>query len=221
MPRARDSPSGATCCRSTRRMASFELAITLCVQNLAQYAVICQRKPIVEPEIVPNGSHPIEVRRRDREGACRAVRRAWAPVYLEGAVLKPNMVKNGLAGPKATTEVVATTTVPRSSAPCRRPCPASSSCPARPLWTRTTRRPHLNMMNKLAPSLPWSLSFSYGKALQKTCIVTWMGKTENVPAAQAAPLARAKANSRPAGHLRPGSCVRRCQGHVEMQGGAY
>merc|ERR1719230_2189627 len=40
-----------------------DLAITLCVHNLAQYAVICQRNglvPIVEPEIVPNGSHPIE-----------------------------------------------------------------------------------------------------------------------------------------------------------------
>merc|ERR1719410_783046 len=41
-----------------------DLAITLCVQNLAQYAVICQRQglvPIVEPEIVPNGTHSIEV----------------------------------------------------------------------------------------------------------------------------------------------------------------
>merc|ERR1719287_337276 len=40
-----------------------ELAITLCVHNLAQYAVICQRAglvPIVEPEIVPNGTHDIE-----------------------------------------------------------------------------------------------------------------------------------------------------------------
>jgi len=32
--------------------------------------------------------------------------------------------------------------------------------------------------------LPWSLSFSYGKALQKTTIVTWMGKNENNAAAQ-------------------------------------
>merc|ERR1712060_266417 len=44
-------------------------------------------------------------------------------------------------------------------------------------------------------SLPWALSFSYGKALQKTCIVTWMGKAENTKAAQAALLARCKANS--------------------------
>merc|ERR1712084_211656 len=32
-------------------------------------------------------------------------------VYLEGAVLKPNMVKNGLTGPKATSEEVATRTI--------------------------------------------------------------------------------------------------------------
>merc|ERR1712130_700607 len=36
---------------------------------------------------------------------------------------------------------------------------------------------NLNAMNKI-PNLPWHVSFSYGKALQKTCIVTWMGKTE-------------------------------------------
>jgi len=35
--------------------------------------------------------------------------------------------------------------------------------------------------------------FSYGKALQKTCIVTWMGKKENDAAAQAALTSRSKA----------------------------
>merc|ERR1712083_685147 len=54
---------------------------------------------------------------------------------------------------------------------------------------------NLNAMNKLFPSLPWSLSFSYGKALQKTCIVTWMGKAENIVAAQTALCNRSKANS--------------------------
>merc|ERR1711948_174115 len=53
---------------------------------------------------------------------------------------------------------------------------------------------NLSTMNKLAKEkMPWHLSFSYGKALQKTCIVTWLGKAENVDAAQQALKARAHA----------------------------
>jgi len=90
-----------------------DLAIELCVQNLAQYALICQRQglvPIVEPEIVPNGDHSIEVCAAVTEKVLVAQFAALKlhGVYLEGAVLKPNMVKNGLTGPKATPEQVAT-----------------------------------------------------------------------------------------------------------------
>jgi len=123
-----------------------DLAITLCVHNLAQYATICQRNglvptvepltltlalalaltltltltlalsrlvPIVEPEIVPNGEHGIEVCAAVTEKVLTAQFAALKQhgVYLEGAVLKPNMVKNGLAGPKATPEQIATATV--------------------------------------------------------------------------------------------------------------
>merc|ERR1712071_537654 len=55
---------------------------------------------------------------------------------------------------------------------------------------------NLNSMNKqFAGKLPWHLSFSYGKALQKTCIVTWLGKDENKAAAQTALKNRCAANS--------------------------
>ena len=81
---------------------------------------------------------------------------------------------------------------------------------------------NLNAMNKLG-GLPWSVSFSYGKALQKTAIVTWMGKKENVAAAQTALLNRAKANSEACtGAYKPGSCASvGAKGNVEMAGGAY
>jgi fructose-bisphosphate aldolase class I len=56
--------------------------------------------------------------------------------------------------------------------------------------------------------LPWSLSFSYGKALQKTCIVTWMGKSENKAKAQQALKNRAAANSAATtGTYKPGTCA--------------
>lgn len=53
----------------------------------------------------------------------------------------------------------------------------------------------LNEINKLEAKKPWSLTFSYGRALQQTVLKTWLGKAENVAAAQAALLVRAKANS--------------------------
>merc|ERR1712046_153003 len=87
-----------------------------CVGNLARYAATCQRAglcPIVEPEIVPNGTHDISVCAAVTEKVLNAQFAALQlhNVYLEGAVLKPNMVKNGINGPKASTELIATLTV--------------------------------------------------------------------------------------------------------------
>ncbi|KIH44850.1 fructose-bisphosphate aldolase class-I [Ancylostoma duodenale] len=42
---------------------------------------------------------------------------------------------------------------------------------------------------------PWVLTFSYGRALQASCLAKWAGKDENVKAAQAVLLKRAQANS--------------------------
>jgi len=38
----------------------------------------------------------------------------------------------------------------------------------------------INLMKKL----PWVISFSYGRALQDTCLKNWSGKKENVKKAQ-------------------------------------
>jgi fructose-bisphosphate aldolase class I len=53
---------------------------------------------------------------------------------------------------------------------------------------------HLNAMNKLGETLPWQLSFSYGRALQAAPLKAWAGITENLATAQSAFLERAKAN---------------------------
>ena len=78
-------------------------------------------------------------------------------------------------------------------------------------------------MHKLFPSLPWSVSFSYGKALQKTTIVTWMGDIANNDAAQKALTNRSKANSEACmGTYVKGSCASvGPEGNIEMAGGAY
>lgn len=65
---------------------------------------------------------------------------------------------------------------------------------------------NLSVMNKAPRRGPWSLSFSYGRALQQSCLKTWLGKEENVGAAQEALLARARANSQAnLGKYTPGS----------------
>jgi fructose-bisphosphate aldolase class I len=208
-----------------------DLAIDVCVKNLAHYAVICQRQglaPIVEPEIVPNGDHDIEACAYATEKVLVAQFAALKlyGCYLEGAVLKPNMVKNGLAGPKAPPEVVAEKTV----AVLKRTVPSAmpgifflSGETALDEDNEETATINLNAMNKMCPNLPWSLSFSYGKALQKTCIVKWMGDFDNDGIAQKALLNRSKANSEATkGTYVAGSCSSiGIDGNVKMAGGAY
>merc|ERR1719384_2966324 len=93
-----------------------DVAIADAVHTLARYASICQSErlvPIVEPEIVPNGDHDIDYCAKMTEKVLAAQFKALANhhVYLEGCLLKPNMVKNGIDGPKAERETIATLTV--------------------------------------------------------------------------------------------------------------
>lgn len=54
---------------------------------------------------------------------------------------------------------------------------------------------NLNAMNRLEVLKPWTLSFSFGRALQQSTLKTWAGKKENVGKAQQVFLVRCKANS--------------------------
>ena len=70
--------------------------------GLARYAKICQENglvPIVEPEILTDGSHSIEVCQAKTEEVLAAVYKALSDhhVFLEGTLLKPNMVSAGEA----------------------------------------------------------------------------------------------------------------------------
>jgi fructose-bisphosphate aldolase class I len=207
------------------------LAIQESAHCLARYASTCQKNglvPIVEPEIVPNGPHDIYACAIVTEKVLVAHFEALKlhNVYLEGAVLKPNMVKNGLKFP--TTEppnVVAALTITtlKRTVPSAMPGIFFLSGETKlDEDNEETATLNLNAMNQI-PNNPWHVSFSYGKALQKSCIVTWMGSAANAKAAQAALLARCKANSEATyGKYVPGSCKGLgAKGNVEMQGGAY
>jgi len=209
-----------------------DLAIKETVHTLARYASICQSEglvPIVEPEVVPQGSHDIYYCQKMTEKVLAAQFKALSDhrVYLEGAVLKPNMVKNGLDGPRAGPDEIATLTCQTLL----RTVPASmpgifflSGDTPLDVDNEDTATINLSKMNELFKGkLPWHLSFSYGKALQKTCIVTWLGQEGNKAAAQQALKNRAAANTQAVqGTYQPGTCASvGTDGNIKGAAGPY
>jgi fructose-bisphosphate aldolase class I len=209
-----------------------DLAIADTCHTLARYASICQSEglvPIVEPEVVPNGEHDIGYCQKMTEHVLSVQFKALNDhhVYLEGAVLKPNMVKNGLKGPRATPEEIATLTCNTllHTVPASMPGIFFLSGDT-PLDVDNEESATINLskMNELfAGKLPWHLSFSYGKALQKTCIVTWLGKDENKAAAQQALKNRAQANTDATlGKYQAGTCASvGTDGNIKGAAGPY
>jgi len=142
-------------------------------------------------------------------------------------VLKPNMVKNGLDGPRASPEEIATLTCDTLLRTVPAAMPGifflSGDTPL-DVDNEDSATINLSTMNKLYKGrLPWHLSFSYGKALQKTCIVTWLGKDKNKAAAQTALKSRAEANTRAVrGEYQPGSCASvGTDGNIKGAAGPY
>merc|ERR1711924_263144 len=148
-------------------------------------------------------------------------------VYLEGVVLKPNMVKNGLTGPRASPEEIAKATVDTllRTVPAAMPGIFFLSGDT-PLYVDNEESASINlstMNNMYKGKMPWHLSFSYGKALQKTAIVTWLGKEENKEAAQKALKNRCSANTAAVnGEYVPGTCASvGTDGNIKGAAGPY
>ncbi|KAK6934649.1 Fructose-bisphosphate aldolase, class-I [Dillenia turbinata] len=174
------------------------LAIKQNADGLARYASICQQfglVPIVEPEVLTDGSHDIKKCAYVTETVLAAVYKSLNEhhVLLEGTLLKPNMVTPGSKGPKVAPEVIAKYTV----AALRRTVPAAVPGIVFLSGGQSEEEATLNLnaMNKLEVLKPWTLSFSFGRALQQSTLKTWGGKKENVGKAQEAFLVRCKANS--------------------------
>ncbi|GIV78352.1 MAG: fructose-bisphosphate aldolase [Litorilinea sp.] len=165
---------------------------------LARYAALCQEAglvPIVEPEVLMDGSHDIERCAEVTEATLRAVfgELYEARVYLEGTLLKPNMVIAGKKCPRqASTQEVAEATVRilRRAVPAAVPGIVFLSGGQSPVQATE----NLNAMNAMG-SHPWELSFSYGRALQEPVLQAWRGDPANVAAAQQAFYHRARCNS--------------------------
>ena len=171
--------------------------ITANAHALARYAALCQEAglvPIVEPEVLMDGDHTIE---RCAEVTADTLQAVYAAlhehrVWLEGTLLKPNMVLSGKSCPQqAGVQEVAAATVRclRATVPAAVPGIVFLSGGQTPVAATE----HLNAMNKMGTH-PWELSFSYGRALQEPPLTTWHGNAANVPAAQKAFYHRAELN---------------------------
>ena len=167
---------------------------------LARYASLCQQNgivPIVEPEILMDGDHNIEESFLISEEVLHNVfyELYGQNVELEGMVLKPNMVLSGYSClEQASVEQVAELTVRVFKRCVPSAVPGIAFLSGGQSDERATA--HLNAMNKLlGVSSPWSLTFSYGRALQAAALKKWTGRDENISDAQDAFYKRAKLNS--------------------------
>jgi len=187
-----------------------DLAIDVAAQDLARYARICQENglvPIVEPEILIDGTHDIATTARVQERVLTTVYAKLQDngVLLEGSLLKPSMTVPGVeAEDKSDPATIAKMTVQTLD----RSLP--SSMPGVTFLSGGISEEdssiYLNEINKLDRKGAFALTFSYSRALQSSCIKIWGGKDDKYKAAQDQLKARAQANSEASvGKYVPGS----------------
>src|ERR1700678_3018630 len=177
-------------------------AIDANAEALARYAALCQESgdvPIVEPEVLMDGNHTLA---RCEEVTNLVLDRVFshlfaARIFLEGMILKPNMVIPGKkSSQKASPEQVAEATVRtlKRQVPSAVPGIAFLSGGQGPVEATL----HLSLMHAAGP-LPWGLTFSYGRALQEDALNAWGGKPAGFSGGQQALSVRAKLNGLAAG----------------------
>ena len=172
-------------------------AIEANAHALGRYAALCQENdivPIVEPEVLMDGGHSIERCEEVTNATLNAVfDQLFAHrIYLEGMVLKPNMVISGKkAANRAAPEAVAEATLRTLKRHVPPAVPGIAFLSGGQSSAEATL--HLSLMNRMGP-LPWSLTFSYGRALQDTALKAWGGKAETFGAGQKEFARRAKLN---------------------------
>jgi fructose-bisphosphate aldolase class I len=164
---------------------------------LAKYAQKCQQAnlvPIVEPEVLMDGTHTIDDSFDVTSRVLNATFNQLVEhnVNLQGMILKPNMILSGYqCSYQASIEEVAEKTMNCLSANVPIEVPGIAFLSGGQPDEHATL--HLNEMNKYDSD--WNLTFSYGRALQQTALKAWSGKAENLKSAQEAFIEKAKANS--------------------------
>lgn len=178
--------------------APSEYCIETNAHALARYAALCQEAnivPIVEPEILMDGSHSIDECYAVTETTLKTVfdELYKQRVVLEQMLLKPNMVVSGKDCPEqASAEEIAAKTIYcfEQTVPIAVPGIVFLSGGQ----TEAQATANLNAMNQMDRH-PWEISYSFGRGLQASALAAWRGKAENIPAAQEAFINRCKLTS--------------------------
>jgi fructose-bisphosphate aldolase, class I len=143
---------------------------------LARYAALCQEAgivPMVEPEVLMDGEHDIEVCHDVTEATLRSLFGSLYEqnVMLEGTILKASMVVSGKSCPEqASADEVAEATIRCLKACVPALLPGIVFLSGGQSDEQATA--HLNVMNQMGPH-PWPLSFSYGRAMQQAALKLW------------------------------------------------
>ncbi len=168
-------------------------------QALARYAALCQEAglvPVVEPEVLMEGTHTLERCRESTEEVLRAVfsHLHSQRVALEGMILKPNMILPGLTCPRQEdVNEVADATVKCLLRTVPAAVPGVAFLSGGQSGELASAR--LNAMNvRFKSHLPWAVAFSFGRAIQEPALEIWAGQERNVAPAQQALLQRARCN---------------------------
>jgi fructose-bisphosphate aldolase class I len=157
------------------------------MKALAKYAKIVQSNnmvPMVEPEVLMDGSHTIDQCYEATSNSLRSLFQCLNQegVNIAGVILKPNMVTSGsTAESQASVEEVAEMTVKCLNENVPSNLPGITFLSGGQSEIDATA--HLDAMNKIG-GFPWKLSFSYGRALQQPSLKAWLGNEENIPLAQ-------------------------------------
>ena len=167
------------------------------MKALADYAKLVQDNgmvPMVEPEVLMDGSHSIDDCYSATDRSLKSLFRHLEEcgVNIKGTILKPNMVTSGsTASEQAGIEEVAKKTLDCLMANVPSDLPGITFLSGGQSDILATA--HLDAMNKIG-GFSWKVSFSYGRALQAAALKAWMGKPENMFISQDALSHRAKMN---------------------------
>lgn len=167
---------------------------------LARYAALCQEAglvPIVEPEVLMDGSHTLEQCLAATEESQHALfhQLHQMRVNLRGLILKPNMVLPGKQCPRQdNVDRVADATVACLLGQVPAAVPGVAFLSGGQSAELASQR--LNVMNvQFKGRLPWALTFSYSRAIQQPALDLWKGQPGNVALAQRVLHHRASCNS--------------------------
>lgn len=170
--------------------------------TFARYARLCQESgivPIVEPEVIYKGSHDIG---RAEAVTTQVLKKVfeileWYQVDLQGMILKSSMVLGGKdSGNDSSPEEVAEATLRTFKNAVPEIVPGIVFLSGGQSPKQATE--NFNAVTKLEQemgNLPWSITFSFSRALEEPVQQVWQGKEENINAAQQALLHRLKLNA--------------------------